>query len=84
MGGGDDLIRGRQLSQTSVIASSVEKHLGSLDADILGTLAFVASSNSGCVASHVTPKSHWKFIEFQCPLGRLIIWVGKLGRHPSF
>ena len=38
MGGRDDLIRGGQLSQTSVIVSSIEKHLGSLDADILGTL----------------------------------------------
>lgn len=84
LGGGDDLIRERQLSQTSEIASSVEKHLGSPDADILGTLAFVASSNSVYVAGHVTPKSHWKFIELQCPLGLLIIWVGKLSRHLSF
>lgn len=55
LGGSDDLIRGGQLSQTSVISSSIEKHLGSLDADILGTLC-ISHQFQECVASHVAPK----------------------------
>lgn len=53
LGGSDDLIRRRQLSPTSVIASSIEKHLGSLDADILGTLCvFHHFQECMCSKSH--------------------------------
>lgn len=37
MGGSDVLIRGRKSSRTSVLVSAVKKHLGSVDADTLGT-----------------------------------------------
>lgn len=40
LGGSDDLIRGRQLSQTSVIAGSIERNLGSLGVDIFGKACF--------------------------------------------
>lgn len=44
---------------------------------------FSTDSKRVCVASHVTPKLHRKFVESERPRGLLIIWVGKLGRHLS-